>query len=461
MTPDVTVSTAAALESQLAAWAADWNGTVPGGKTVTDERVIGVDTALSAAVDGTSLTFPHKVWIRSVGTYADYDCSIKMTGVWDFTGSTNVGVLLSHFVGGKRVVMDSTTDCAIRECFLQGIDTADPANHAGLDATPYVLQISGNGSGLAIEDNCIGYGEYGIYMPGGSHDGLKIRRNVFDWTASDNIHSTCALTNFEISDNWAARNLNSAGIAAHEDFFQQRVQPLDGGLFRGNVFLLDQTRWHNNSGGVAQVIFVGDNQNCLNTTFEQNIFASDIGVIKLSGGKTGTITQNNTALHIEGSSVQNYDAYLDGATKLRNFTMTDDPDDSGAGTDGIAIDVGDYASKDMSVSDTYFDGATPVESDPIGAYKPATGMATHWNFGGTRVGAYERLQEIFETGGNQVPGNVGWPVAAPWEDAYNTDDAITTTHSGSYDADGKNTGSPPPSLPELHPTITITLTAAA
>ncbi len=80
----------------------------------------------------------------------------------------------------------------------------------------------------------------------------------------------------------------------------------------------------------------------------------------------------------------------------------------------------------------------PNESSSLSVVEPLSGKRMHWGYTGAdgRVGAYERLREIFVLGIH--PGNVGWPVAESWERQYNKDGKIPSTYTGSYRSDGTN-----------------------
>lgn len=444
-TADVTVSTAAAVNSQIDAWEADWSGTVPAGKTTSDERMIALDTSTSSDIDLAGRSFPQMVWVRSAGTFTDYDCSVKCTGNVSMIGSTNCGVYLLHIIGGERLKINQTTTCAATRCFLQGTDVSSPST-TEFDSPTYTIDVENGVTSFEFEDCVLGWSQNAIYLHSGTINNLTLKGCVFDWVAGDSVKQSSTLRGFTLWNCWFARNI-SGSVAGdfHEDWMQQQGGSTDGATIRGCVGLLDDARRYNGSAGVQQGIFYGDGYAGHNMDITQNIFASNTGVVAWKEGSTstGTTCDYNTAIHV---TTGGFRANMNAGTRDYNWTMSDSPgfDDSGAGSNGICIDISSLSSKDLSVADTYFEHGCPVEGDPIGHYEPKANTAMHWDYSGTKVGAYERFEELFSLGGSYVPGNVGWPVAKTWEDAFNdVSPQITTTYSGSYDSNGDNLGTAP------------------
>lgn len=460
---DVTVSTAAAINAQLDAWEANWAGTVPAGKTTADERMIALDTSTAANVDLANRTFPQMVWLRSAGTFTDYDCSVKFTGgasgQLDMTGSTKLGLYLLHVCGAERVRINQTTSCAVTRCFLQAVDTSSPTTFDFGTSGGYALDVENGVISCQVEDCLIGWASTGLYMHSGNIDNLVVKGCVFDWCGNDSLKNTSNLTNFTLENCWLSRNQRDAiGTAKHEDGFQQHGGYTDTAYIRGNVGLLDSNRRYGGTDGSWQVLFWGDAFPCYNGTFEQNILASNNGGIKWGTGpnESGNIARNNTCVQI--AVPPSYACNINFGTRSRNWTMNRGNDaDNGAGTDGISVYVGpDYYAKDLSVADTYFKHGCPVEGDPIGHYEPEPGTDMHWDFSGTPVGAGERFEELFSLGGSYVPGNVGWPLAGTFEDVFNDiEPKIPTTYDGTYTADGENGGTITPAAPSIPGTPTI------
>lgn len=446
-TPDVTVSTAAALESQLSAWAADWAGTVPSGKTTSDERMVGVDTSISDVIDMTNLTFPQKVWIRSVGTFTDYDCSVKFTGAApgqvDLTGSTNIWLFLLHIVGSERLVVNQTQSCGAVRCFLQAEDVASPAGH-DFASFGYTVAIENGLNDFSFEHCNIGWYSILLYTQSGAVDGLTIDSCVFDWANHDSVHNTATLTNYTVRRNWFCRRFSAdaAVDGKHEDGFQQSGGSTDGALFWGNVLFLNKDFWYGGSQGSNQGIFFGDQFPGENVEVTQNIIATNSNAIKwgdnlgTSASDLGSSADYNTVITIDGLNYATIATADGNLTRTHNFVVANGSTFSDTG--GIGVDLQSATTPVYTAADAYFAVRCPRDGDHVQTLEPATGQGIHWSDAGQKSGAYLRLQEIFETGGDYVPGNVGWPVAGVWTDAFNPDGGLSTTHTGTYDSDGNN-----------------------
>ena len=444
-TPNVTVSTAAALESTMSSWASDWAGSAGTlGIAIFDERIIAIDTSISSNVDMTSLVFPEMVWIVSAASpFSDEECSFKIPGELDATGSTKIGFGMLHCIGVRRLVVNGTTDCVISRCFLQGMTSATPSSMA-ISTRNYIIQLTGSlVTDLTIEDNRIGWAQYPILVQA-ANDGLVIRRNCYDWIKSDNHQFGSSGDNLVIQNNWAASNqTDDTSTSAHEDFLQFRG-PYDNVLVEGNVGLLDQNRWYAGASGVWQVCFIGNSTSVTNSLYRQNMFGSNTAIVVHGPGttNTGSVTEYNMGVQVKARTTDgDLAARFTGATLNRNWTMNDGGSDNGAGTDGVTYDVGDYSTPDHTLTDPEFIRSTPVEGSPISEWEPSASATWHWDTV-SPVGPYSRAEEIFSTGGYLVPGNVGWPVAAVWEREYNFgSNQIATSYDGTYKDNGDNTNS--------------------
>lgn len=460
-TADTTVSSAAALTALLDSWEANWAGTVPSGKSSSDERMIGVDTSVSTTVDLQNYTFPQRVWIRGVGTFTDKGCSVEHTGQWVLDGSTNLRLYLMSFRKGEAVHMDNSTGCGVVRCMFKGMVWPTDPTTTPLNGKGYGLDI-GEAAGNTTTDfdviNCsFAFYETGIYIHQGNISGLTMRGNIIDWIAHDSLKCSAASTGFTFENNWGARNISATvtppSTGFHEDFFQKQGGSWTNATLKGNVVLRDNARWHVDSAGSYQGFFSDGGITLTNVLVTQNVMAVDNTAVKLNNATLSGTTATYNGMLWAGVS----DNYA-GSDIAGDYNFVEVKSGTGgAGANGIAIDIGtNFTSPDRSVMDTYFEYGAPVQGDPIGQWLPKSGKATHWSFGGVKVGPYSRLQELFVTGGNKVPGNVGWPVAYMWEQSFNyvstrSAPKLTTTYTGVYDANGDNVGGSPPD-PDPTPT---------
>jgi hypothetical protein len=280
---------------------------------------------------------------------------------------------------------------------------------------------------------------------------------VFDWVSHDAMKSGAVHKGFTLENCWAARRLNAkAGTDFHEDFFQIQGGSWDGCLVRGNVMARAKPWWYGAARSAHQGVFfreVGGVIPVSNTVFEQNILCTNNGVIKfVDVQQSNVVARNNTALWVGGASDVT-PASIEAATRERNLTCSHWTNDQGAGKDGIVIDVKDMTTPDYAAMSTYFANGVPLQSasgvpkDPPGMLEdlePKPAGATHWLHAGTQVGAATRSREIFDRAYRDalptkvLPGDVGWPVAAIWNEVWNANDKVATSFTGTYDADGNN-----------------------
>ncbi|MGB3176458.1 MAG: hypothetical protein WBA90_01130 [Albidovulum sp.] len=167
----------------------------------------------------------------------------------------------------------------------------------------------------------------------------------------------------------------------------------------------------------------------------------------------GSITRNNTLLYCEvgahgsvqpgGKSTPDNDA----GWAVNEYNITCRPNSGSPhneGTGGLSIVIGDMFNStiiaDTTVYPTIIEGF-PTEVDDIREIKPLLGAASHWGFGGQKIGAYERSREIWVD--KRVPGMDGWPTAGFWHREYDPTNSIGTNYTGAYDENGANAGAAP------------------
>jgi hypothetical protein len=442
---DATVSTVSALQAKMAAWSGttNWNATSAGlSKTDTDERVIDVDADL-AGYTLSGYDFSQRVTIRSTGTFAvpgtwpyDPTCGSDCSGTITLNNCTNVRL---NLLSMKMIAMSGCTDCGLERCSISG--TAADANSV---ATADGVLLEGN-VGLYIIDCRFAYFR-GFGCAVDNTDNLVFTGNVFEHMSDDSFkkRSNNTSKNWQVMRNWWAAKYVGTSLS-HHDFVQFQNGDMSGLLFWGNVGArLAGTSWLVQGG-----LYMSNGQSADNCVAEQNIFAYD-GLRGLNGN-TGLnkAVRNNTVVRVERGaigSVQEYWApYITANWQIseRNIvTAKGTWNNAQEGTDGHVIYIGESnnAAPDFSEYTDFWVGV-PGGDRSIGRLEPKVGAATHWGFGGTKIGAWERSEEIFSTGIH--PGNVGWPVAEAWERTYNTDtlDAsfeVATNYTGSYDSDGNN-----------------------
>ena len=293
---------------------------------------------------------------------------------------------------------------------------------------------------------------------------FEARGLVTRWTNHDDYKDWGGSNGVTFNRCWGARRHSAVPSAdPHEDFFQAQGGAFDNGLFYGNVYLTGQSSWWyvNPTAWANQGIYFGGGTatlNLRNTTFQQNMFWHNNGSLKVKNTvvQSGCSATDNTLLTADK---RNSWALSNIQSNARNFVVGGNTSGSnvGEGTDGVQVPIGDFQSRDYSVYSNWFAYGIPgqdvsgnLSSPPpsLKAFFPKTGTRLHWGTGGTSLGAKDRTKEIYDSsyratrasqlGYKLVPGDVGWPVAQPWQEDYNYDGFVTSGYTGTFDANGDN-----------------------
>lgn len=461
LTPDVVVSSAAAVRSQIQSWIANWAGTVPSGKTATSQRVVGFNASIGS-LDLSNLVAPYQVWVRPVGAYTPNDCSVKISGDVDMGFSTRIGLMLAHKVGGKTVA-DGSTDCGYYRCFFQVIDVANPITGvSGFSNGAYSMDPTDDRyrnwttTRFFVRDCRMGWCETGSYIQAAKttegwiqyYDDLLMDGNVYEWVAHDAHKTDALIRGYTYSRNWDARmRYGSPGESHHEDFHQTQGGKITNGLLYGNVSHPDKTLWIGTAGptNTHQSLFTSNGGQWDGMLIEHNLVCSNSGAVKEGdpGQFLDVTPRYNTFLHTgaaTGGFAVNIIGPVNGAS--HNAIQSAGGTQGGDGTT-LILPVDATQVTDWTQCDPYFKlGRCPRGNDTFKYWEPMPGTPLHWDYPGQKKGGYLRLKEIFVEG--KHPGNVGWPVAPAWTEQFNSDGGVPSTYNGSFDADGNNLGAPPP-----------------
>lgn len=434
---DNTYSSWAAVKAQLAAWQANWNGTVPAGKTSSQDRVIALtgEYTEDVALNYQFLTAGRRrVTVRGAGTFSTTDSTCKTNGQINLEGSSGLTLTLMTVVKGDQAVRcGNTTDVTVDRVLVKGraSPSASPAPTGVTDGITvsgglatrltikrcYVtwygigVNIQSNATDLLFEDNGVGYITNDGLRGGG---GAVILRPVFRRNS---------LTGTVIA---------AAGTDYHEDMMQFRMCPVTDGLWEGNIGI--KSVWAGGAEGVQQGIYFGDGTGASSgNRFRNNLFCTDNGSVKFSaaGSGTGSDVQYNTAATIQGA---NTGACGFGGTCDNNVApvLTSTSSDNGAGPNGIRMIVGSPAV--AADQGAYFTG-TPALGANLSVFRPEIGSGWHWT-DTTPKGCFALMQAIFDDDDSFI--NEGWPTASYLNAQYNGDAVIVTTYTGTFSADGAN-----------------------
>lgn len=254
LTPDVTVSGIASVRSQIAAWIADWSGTVPSGKTADDDRVIGINASTSGTFNLSSLLntqatrSARRIFVRHVGTFTgetkgtrlttagDTACSVRHTGPLTILNSRGIHIALMHLrVGGSAQAasnalrLEDSTLCGVTQCL---IEAREPSLTCPPELTDTALNNAwSNGQIIGIRrttacdftHNLIRYAGQPMMSISGTTD-LLLVGNLFDLPSADDMKSGGSHDRFRFERNWASRRF-MGGFPGdpHEDPFQHEA----------------------------------------------------------------------------------------------------------------------------------------------------------------------------------------------------------------------------------------------
>jgi hypothetical protein len=479
-TPNVTVATVAAVRAQFNTWNAS---------TKTADFVCGINANTSGTFDLTGLqnTSAFRFWVRHVGTFTDYQCSVRHSGAIRLDSSRGVYATRMHVVTGQSegVTMTGAVQCGYDRCLLEVSRLGDGEGSGAVNphsSFPWAIntcRIRDN-TDCRFSNNLIRFGlKASVIIERCTN--LRFFGNMTSWFATDDIKVWDRADGLIFERNWGGRKSSTApGQAPHHDWFQHQGENLHNSRFWGNVCLSGRNAWWFGPAGLGQQGFFHrpDAQNLKgktlfisNTTWEQNIIAIDNGSIKFAGApetsQTNCSASNNTLLTVW---VANAFALSAVQSNARNFIAggNEPGQTQGIGTNGvgIAIGKGDYtdsqgvfhpAVRNYSPLANWFTHGIPLQNSggtmanppqPIKCIHPKAGTRLGLDNTGITLGAHIRSREIFDetfrtaqsaaAGYKVLPADCGWPVAGTWHDDYNYDDYVESTYTGSYDSNGDN-----------------------
>jgi hypothetical protein len=350
------------------------------------------------SIDRSSLT-------RTVGN----DGFANGTG-FSMMGSTNSGIEYSNIDGGP-IIRRPGHAAAWLEHSRWGIN-ADKVSESQRTTNARIYMNAIHGGWL-----------YGIRF--GANTDTLIAENVFAEICGDDIQMGTG-TRIDIINNWFSRVkyvvVSTSGAVFHCDWLQFDAQFEPGAKFcniLGNVGMKQDWPWE---GTISQGIFSSKSKTEDNT-YDDNITLGNAvqGVWSEVSGypgayASGHVVTNNTSIKLADGRVSNNHQVarvsVEGnATNARNIHSNG----AGAGTSGINIPTS---------NDNRGGGEAYYTSCKVGAsfydFRPIAGQPTHWNYSGTKVGAWSRFQDVIENG--KYP-RIG-AAAALWKQWYDPRDQI-------------------------------------
>ncbi len=411
----------------------------------------------SGNLDLSGLKFSHEVIIMGEAPSGDGDSNFtKIQGQVNISNTRNLSLKLMKIQGGpNRVIPDNCQNCLLERLHIEGqkvdIRTQEVQSKFGIEIN--------STSNLTIKDSFISYMRDAALVIGSGNSNTRIEGIVSGLLGHDFIKLSGQNNNgLKIIKTWQCRTLvpyksyiYSTPQAAHTDFYQaQGTSQVDGAIFYGNiVFKGDSPENLRDYGENAfQGIYFGAQSNHSgDVRIRHNVIASNNanGIMKGGGAKVNQAQiESNTMLRIEqgalGSAQEgSYPSInVSGAQVAKNAVARPDTRTGfGEQNGGLNINIGPKPYIDFASYDQYFAGRMYYH-DSLSAMKPKAGTKLHWNYqpAEARVGAFERLKQVFVDGDH--PGNLGWPVALPFTHQYNNDGGVNSSFSGRYNLDGSN-----------------------
>lgn len=452
---DVVVSSASALRNTLLGWQADWNGTVPPGKTPSDERVVGLDTTVVGPIDLSGIQLPQRVCVRAVGTFlADYSCSTYVQGTISLAGSRNLWLCLmdvrapnsSGFATGL-VNLDGTTGCGLLRCSVSGWPFVVAPGATG--TTSYAISPNG-ATDLTMMHNVYRYMKDGFAKWRGTIDNLRLEGNMGLYCGGDDhtVASGAALNDPLIIANYFDRH-HAKAVGVHNDGWQQNSggSQLNRYVLRYNVGYrgtwtgtgeTTENGWQlwylSGAGGPSTGPWLAEH--CLFLNGQQR------AIDRIPGAGTSTV-RYCAAIDsaVDASQVANarFPRIIGADLRERNFvTAPHAAYTNGEGTNGIKVILG--STPDHAPLLAYME-TIPTDATDLWDIRPKAGTRYHPAYApaADRVGPFELWEKLLAGDPQVVLSKVGWPVAPLFIADFDRGDHFWGGYSGTFDANGDNT----------------------
>ena len=452
LTADSTGSTAAAVQSILASWSSNWNGTTPSGKTNSDPRVVQLTAPVTSLVIS-GYSFPQQVTVRGIGPYSQgstfpYTPTTGSDIAQDLTltGCTNVrlyGLKCRNLATGSN-----NSNCVIERVAFQansGLVYGAPTNISTQWTTAHA-----NWTDCVIR-HCYWQGckGYAFRLPSGTN--ITFEECTGEYLTDDFLKGADTITGLIVQRNFWPREFYATGTSSangsHNDMSQYQSGTATDVTWWGNVGIQGYVTRNGGLENIQGGLWLSNSFVGVTFAAEQNFYShgNSNTMVVTSGGSLKAVRNNAvmlTKIGTSGTQATNSPA-ISGAwnTSERNLVTSKDANaTNNSGTGGIRIIVGGGSNTSPGTPDfsgyaTYMNGV-PNTTKGLVEIKPKVGGPMHWDYTGTQIGPSTRLREIFVDGRHL--GNVGWPVANCFKRQYDPENYLTDRYTGTYDADGLN-----------------------
>jgi hypothetical protein len=447
----------AAANAALASNAA-WDALMAGyGKAITDDMIIGVTRDHTGDINVNGMTrrpSRGRLIFRGVGTVTDANGGLaasRITGRIYLENCNGIGfygheVVLAQSSANAQegiVYVGGSTDCLLDRMDIRGAGTLNTAFVPQLDFGIFSNVNTGEVTRLTVRRTRIQGVVSAIRTRTMMTDCIfdrvtcnYISDDFFDMSAGGNglvVHHCVSAAIIVAAFPEPGTNGNYNG--AHEDLMQMRDGSYSNVWFHHNVQLkrnwyfdgvlravrdLDLGGQSNRSG--QQMFYFGGGSVNVSGIIEQNFMCGTNYLVK--GGTPSLICRYNTALTPDGCEASNQG--MDGSVDYNFTTSQASTVNKGSGPNGVNVNVGGPLADTTAAVASYFPGDI-IQHAPIENFLPVNG---------SRVGAWEVMKEWFNDDAGMLED--GWPVAQVIRATVDFNSYLTTTYSGSYDADFGN-----------------------
>lgn len=467
LSPDATVSSIAAVQSQLDDWESNWNSTTPSGKTNSDHRVVGLDTSTTGALNLNNYVFPQNVYVRHVGTFsADADgiasISVNHTGTGTLNNCTKLWLTLMDIRAPSNAdfnngiwSIDGTADCGVYRCALKGWPFTINTSASGTTSYFFV----GTGSTRFTYKYNVGYyfadGHFKIF---GTHTDFLLEGNMGNYFGGDDYTFANGVRMVDPVSrcNFFARN-RMMKPGNHNDGIQFNKNPSGSGF--------PCTRWFSEydiflrgvwgGGAIANPDESGwgaywtkdSTLACQGPHLHQHCLFVN-GHNRAITGFTGGGTTANYISAIQHDSDQQPNAAYPYIRNVQTATANLCCGHNGGyttaiGTGGLLLVLGgsvDGTGADYTKLLPYCTNI-PTNYTDLWDMRPPSGARTHPDYtpSGDRLGCWGLWQKLFNGDADIVLSKVGWPVAKLFVEDFDRSDNFWGGFNNTYDSNGENT----------------------
>lgn len=462
---DVTVSTVAALQAQLASWNSNWNGTTPAGKTNGDSRVVGINAITTGAMNLSGYNFPQRVYVRHVGTFTGSaagvaSCSVYHEGTGTLSNCTNIWLYLMDLRAPNNGVfnlglwqIDNTTDCGVVRCVGKGWPFTINTSASG--TTSYLFNATGS-TRLTLLYNCGYYFGDGLCKLFGAHTNLRREGQMGNYYGGDDITMGVGVQivdpiwrcNFYARQRMMQAGNHNDGVQFNKNLSGSNT-PATRFVSEYDVFI--RGRWggsalNNPSESGWGAYWTADSTRaCVGPHRHSHCLFINGHVRATTGFPGGNLTVDYcTAAQHDNDQPPNagWPSIQGTSTGTGNFSTSRNGSNppSFVGTNGLLLVLGGNSNgtgANFNLLLPYFT-TIPTNYTDLWDIRPPSGAATHPNFGGNKIGCWGLWQKLFNGDSDIVLTKVGWPVAPLFAADFDSGDNFWGSYTGSFDANGDN-----------------------